>query len=103
TVTFPLDVDPPSIRGASAPGPGESGSVSGLELTGASVTVTYEDGTSQTSSLFRNAGSLGQAQIRLDGTSRPTPSLAVVGIASTPATVSQLNHVIRVSGTPGAS
>ena len=103
TLTFSLDVDPTSIRGASAPGPGESGSVSGLELTGASVTVTYEDGTSQTGSLFRTAGSLGQSQIRLDGTSRPTPSLAVVGIASTPATVSQLNHVIRVSGTPGAS
>ena len=34
TLQFGLDIDPVSIKGGSAPGPNEAGSVSGLELTG---------------------------------------------------------------------
>ena len=36
---FSLDIDPTSIKGGSAPGPAESGSVGGLELVGATVTA----------------------------------------------------------------
>jgi hypothetical protein len=77
--------------------------VSGLELTAASVTVTYEDGTAQTGRLYRTSGSLGQSELRLAGTERPTPSLAVVGVPSTPAVVTQAAQTVRVTGPAGAS
>jgi Malectin domain/Transmembrane protein 131-like N-terminal len=102
TLTFSVDVDPTSIKGSAQPGPGESGSVSGLELTGAAVTVTYEDGTSQSGRLFRSPGSLGQSQARLDGVARPATGMAVVGL-TTPATVTQPAQVVRVTGPAGAS
>jgi hypothetical protein len=77
--------------------------VSGLELSAASVTVTYEDGTAQTGRLFRTPGSLGQSEVRLAGTARPTPSLAIVGVPSTPVVVTQAAQTVRVTGPAGAS
>jgi hypothetical protein len=101
-LTFSLDIDPTSIKGSAQPGPGESGSVSGLELTAAAVTVTYEDGTSRSGRLFRTPGSLGQSEARIDGVARPAPGIAVVGV-TTPATASQPAQAVRVTGPAGAS
>ncbi|MEL6166425.1 MAG: hypothetical protein AAFR37_22675 [Cyanobacteria bacterium J06628_3] len=42
TFTFSADVDPTSVRGLPQPGPQDSGSVSGLELIGSEVTVTFD-------------------------------------------------------------
>jgi hypothetical protein len=103
TLTFSVDIDPTSIKGTGPPGPGESGSVSGLELTAGTVTVTYEDGASETGRLYRTPGSLGESGVRLDGTGRAVPSLSVVGVPSTPATVTQPGQTVRVSGPAGAS
>ncbi len=103
TLTFSADVDPTSIRGSGPPGPGEAGSVSGLELTGATVTVTYEDGTSEAGRLFRSPGSLGESRVRLDGVGRAVPTLAVVGVASIPATITEPAQTVRVAGPAGAS
>jgi Malectin domain/Cep192 domain 4 len=103
TLTFSVDVDPTSIRGSGPPGPGESGSVSGLELTGATVTITYEDGTSESGRLFRSPGSLGESRVRLDGTGRAVPSLDLVGVGPTPVTVADPAQTVRVTGPAGAS
>jgi hypothetical protein len=103
TLTFSVDIDPTTIKGTGPPGPGESGSVSGLELTAAKVTVIYEDGSAETGRLFRSPGSLGQSQVRLDGTGRPTPSLEVVGVAATPATVGEPAQTVRVMAPAGAT
>jgi hypothetical protein len=103
TLAFSVDIDPTSIKGTGPPGPGEAGSVSGLELAAATVTVTYEDGTAETGRLYRTPGSLGESQVRLDGAGRPAPSVAVVGVPSTPATVTQPAQTIRVTGPAGAS
>jgi Malectin domain/Abnormal spindle-like microcephaly-assoc'd, ASPM-SPD-2-Hydin len=103
TLAFSADIDPTSIRGAGPPGPGESGSVSGLELSAATVTVTYEDGTSETGRLFRTPGSLGESRLRLDGVVRAAPSLALVGVASLPATVTNPAQTVRITGPPGAA
>ena len=42
--TFSLDVDPTSIRGSNQPGPAQSGAVSGLELAGTTVMLSFDDG-----------------------------------------------------------
>lgn len=103
TVAFSVDIDPTSIRGSSPPGPGEAGSVSGLELAGAQVTVTYDDGIAHTGRLYRAPGSLGQSQVRLTGVERAAPTIAVVGVPSTPASVTGAAQTVRVTGPAGAS
>ena len=51
-IVFQVDVDPTSIEGAA--GAGGAGSVSGLELAGATITVTFDDGTTLTEALFQD-------------------------------------------------
>ncbi|SLN32397.1 Hemolysin, chromosomal [Roseivivax jejudonensis] len=56
---FSVDVDPASIEGGATTG--FAGSVSGLELAGSEVTVTFSDGTTQTGELFAdNTGTEGE-------------------------------------------
>ncbi len=98
TFSFSIDVDPTSIKGSSAPGPGESGSVSGLELSGATVTVTFDDGSSYQAELFRTPESLSGATNIVAGGSLSTPGISVVGQSGLQAKVADLDHVIRVTG-----
>ncbi len=100
TFTFAVDCDPTSILGSSSPGPNESGSVSGLELAGAHVTVEFSDGSVFTNDLFRVAGSLDASQTRLDATMLDAPSVDVLGV-NEPGTVSGASHTVRVVGDPG--
>ena len=56
TFTFSVDMDPTSIKGVGAPGPNESGSVSGLELSGQKVTMDFDDGSTESGRSFRICG-----------------------------------------------
>jgi hypothetical protein len=67
------------------------------------VTVTYEDGTFAASRLFRTPGSLGESRVRLDGIGRAVPSVAVVGVPTNPATITEPAQTVRVSGPAGAA
>ncbi len=96
--TFSVDVDPNSIQGV--PGAGAAGAVSGYELVGATLTLTFSDGSTLVSSLYED-GSLGGSQAVVSAGAPATPTIAVVGIASAPATVSDLDQIVTVSGTPG--
>jgi len=100
---FSIDVDPNSIKGTSAPGPGESGSVSGLELVGSWIDVTFSNGLTHSVPLFRHPnGSLGGARAWVRSAAPPRPALEVVGIA-TPDTVSVATQTFRVHGPVGAT
>jgi len=99
--TFSIDVDPTSIQGASAPGPGESGSVSGLELTGTTVTVLFDDTTTLSARTFRLPGSASESKAIAEAGRPPAPTLSLVGVA-TPSAVTEPNQLVRVTGTPGA-
>jgi hypothetical protein len=104
TFSFSVDVDPTTIKGTEAPGPGESGSVSGLELTGALVEATFTGGGVLTARLLRSPASTSGSQVTAPPqVALPAPVLAVPGVASVPATVPSAGQTIRVGGPPGAS
>ncbi len=95
---FTTDVDPNSIQGV--PGAGAAGAVSGYELTGATVTITFSDGSVITSSLYED-GSPGGSQAVVAPTAPSTPSISVVGVGTGQATVGSLNQTVTVTGIPG--
>ncbi|SHL05998.1 malectin domain-containing carbohydrate-binding protein [Rhodothermus profundi] len=102
--TFSIDVDPNSIKGTSQPGPGGSGSVSGLELVGSEVEITFSNGLTHRVPLFRHPnGSLGGARAWVRSAAPPRPRLEVVGLASLPTTVNDPNQIFRVYGPVGAT
>ena len=100
TFGFSLDVDPNNIKGTSAPGPNESGSVSGLEVSGATVTVTFEDGTFVVAEPFRTENSVSASEGPAADGLPQKPGLAVLGVAGLKATVDELSQMVRVSGSP---
>ncbi|MDS0295603.1 malectin domain-containing carbohydrate-binding protein [Halogeometricum luteum] len=108
TATFWVDNDPTSIKGATV-GSQEAGPVSGLELARATVTVTYEDGTTQTTQLMGD-GSVGGATAVVTGDEAPAPSVGAQGVSldssvlddyHSGATVSQADQTVTVTGQPG--
>jgi hypothetical protein len=101
TFGFATDADPTSIRGTSGQGGNSAGSVSGLELVGATIQVTFSNGTTRTGELFRQPGSSGGAEVRLGASPPATPGLTAVGLTS-PATVSSASQTLRVTGAEGA-
>jgi len=99
---FSVDVDPTTINGSAPPGPEDSGSISGLELVGTTMTVVFDDGASWKRQLFREPGSITGGIIDAMPTALPRPQLEVVGL-STPTTTTNANQTVRVSGPVGAS
>jgi hypothetical protein len=109
TFAFSTDIDPTSIKNAD--GTGAAGSVSGLELAGATVTVEYADGTTQTTQLFGD-GSDGGSQATAKSDLPSAPSLGVEGVSLDSgaldsqhgaATVSSADQTVTVSGPAGAT
>lgn len=82
TLTFSADIDPTSVKGVAGPGPFHAASVSGLELIGATITVTFDDGSVRK---IRNAGITGTPNTNktsvgvLASGGLPTPALWVPG------------------------
>ncbi|MBA3482486.1 MAG: hypothetical protein H0T51_11780, partial [Pirellulales bacterium] len=108
TFTFHLDIDPTSVKGSAAPGPAGASSISGLELSGATVTVQFEDGGSMTGQLFAlDEGAefyKVHAEIVLNEAALPAaPSLLAVGVGTAPAIVGSAAQTIRIAGPVGAS
>ena len=96
---FTVDIDPNSIKGV--PGAGGAGAVSGFELIGATITITFSDGSTVVSSLYED-GSLGGGQAVVAPNALATPSISAVGIPVSPSCVETANQIIEVSGTVGA-
>lgn len=103
---FSVDVDPTSIRGTGAPGPGESGSVGGLELVGATVTATFDNGETFTGQVFRmaeqgahGANHSGAVAVVRSGLP-PRPQIALNGVTP-PTNVAATDQTVRVSGPVG--
>ena len=102
TFSFSIDVDPTSIKGVAPPGPNESGSVSGLELVGATVTIVFDDGTKQAAQLYRIGSSLGSSENTLLTDTTSPPLVELVGTPYSPTGVTgSLTHTARVSAPAG--
>jgi hypothetical protein len=95
---FSVDVDPNSIKGVGAPGPNESGSVSGIELIGSTVSVFFEDGASLVHQTFRIPGSNSGSEARLRTDLPPPPQIYLISAPPPPATVSDANQITRING-----
>jgi hypothetical protein len=97
TIAFGLDVDPVSIKGGASPGPNESGSVSGLELAGSTVTVTFDTGEIWTVQLYRTQPDSDSNATNLVRNALPNaPSIEMVGITSQ-SVVANPNQTILVT------
>ncbi|MCW1923658.1 malectin domain-containing carbohydrate-binding protein [Luteolibacter arcticus] len=103
-MTFSADIDPTNVKGAPGPGPDHAASVSGLELIGATITVTFDDDTTR---VVRMGGVPGHSnknlmsQGVLSASNLATPVISVTGKAS-PFTLNA-NPTVRVTGPAGAS
>ena len=94
---FSIDVDPTSIRGVNAPGPHESGSVSGLELVGTTVTISYENGPILTGTVTRQSQSQGGGEALIRAHLPTAPIASIIG-QTVPTTVSDPHQLLLVSG-----
>jgi hypothetical protein len=101
---FTTDVDPNSIQGV--PGAGNAGAVSGYELTGSTVTVTFSNGETVTGSLFED-GSLGGSQAVIESAAPAAPTIEVLGAGADESTLNgtqvtvSADPTVRVTGTGG--
>lgn len=96
TFSFSLDVDPTSIRGVAAPGPFEAGSVSGLELVGATVTVTFADTTQLTGQTYRLPNSVGGSEAVMRSNLPQAPLVQVVGVSGSTAVVTDAQQILEI-------
>lgn len=95
---FAADVDPVSIKGATSPGPNQSGSVSGLELAGTTVTVVFDNGQTQQAQLYRTQQNNPGSSRNMARSQLPaTPAVEMLNIVNK-TTLSESNQKIRVSG-----
>ncbi|CUH42207.1 Ig-like domain-containing protein [Ruegeria atlantica] len=87
TVTFSIDMDPNSIAGAGktlldagASLGWDTGGISGAELIGATVTVTYSDGSTSTGNLISAGNDAGSYTVSSQATPGLAPTLTVNGL-----------------------
>ncbi|WP_442485363.1 malectin domain-containing carbohydrate-binding protein [Aeoliella sp. SH292] len=105
--TFHTDVDPTTAKGSVPPGPSNAADISGLELSGATVNIVFDDGTLLTGQLFAlpEGMSFYQSHSEVVLTETPSaaaPSISVLGI-NTPSIVTSATQTIRVTGPAGAA
>jgi hypothetical protein len=102
TFGFAADADPTSIRGTTGQGGDSTGSVSGLELTGADVTIWFDDGTQTFGETFRRPNSSSGSENVIKANPPPAPTIAALGVQA-PATVASSAQTMRVTGPVGAA
>ena len=100
TVKFSVDIDPFNIKNSGING--DAGSISGFELTGTRVTITYSDGSTQVTEIFGD-GSAGGGEASWSGAPAAAPTLALGGRTSGEVSVADAAQTIQVTGAPNAT
>ncbi len=99
---FSIDIDPTTIKGTNSPGPGESGSVSGLELIGATITVSFSDGNTISAHLFHRENSDSGSEAIVHASAPAAPTIAIPGV-TTPTTLFSAAQNIQVNAPAGST
>ena len=99
--SFSLDVDPTSIQGTSAPGPSNAGYVSGIELTGAEISIAYSGCATHKSQLFSISGDVEGAENTIKETLPATPNLSITGLTGPDETVYTASQTAHITGPAG--
>ncbi|MEO0644830.1 MAG: DUF4347 domain-containing protein [Cyanobacteria bacterium J06650_10] len=102
TLTFSVDMDPTSTKGTQGPGPNHAASVSGFELTGATVTIKFSDGTVLQGQNYRVPNDDTASQVTLKSALPAAPTVEVLGVAGSTAAVTEASQTVRVAGPVGA-
>jgi len=100
-MSFSVDIDPTSMEGLNGPGPGDAGSISGLELAGATVTVTFDDGSVAVNQLFSDDSQAGAVSV-VEAPLPAAPSILMTGLSS-PSTTNVANQTVEISGPPNGT
>jgi hypothetical protein len=103
SLSFSIDIDPTSIKGVPAPGPQDSGSISGAELTGSLVTVYFSDGTVQTLPLFKVPGNNLNSTAVFAPQGLVKPLLEILNQNTSPSLVTSANQTARVFAPNGSN
>ena len=99
---FAIDIDPTSTQGTTGHPPPHQASVSGAELHGAKVTVSFSDGSTQTTDVGRDPGSNWKGTATLKGGLPGPVAIARPNNAVSPAKVPTVGQSVVVSGPAGA-
>jgi|GEM_PF-6419179 len=99
---FAIDVDPTSIQGDGG-SPQNAGEISGWEISGATVTVNYNDGTSTVSRLSPIAGSQTGSLSDTRSGAPAAPGLELVGIGAQPNIVAPNLQTARITAPAGST
>lgn len=102
TLGYRVDTDPNSIKGTPKPGPNGTGHISGFELSGSVVTVTFSNGATRVNELFPADGNQGGSRVTVDAARAAAPTIEMLGVGNDPAIVDDTAQTIRVSGPAGA-
>ncbi|MFC5973466.1 malectin domain-containing carbohydrate-binding protein [Halomarina salina] len=111
TLLFGSDGDPTSIKGSGDAQQTEAGPVSGAELAGATITVQFADGTTETIRTFGD-GSAGGSTVVTSADQSTAPTLDVQNVQldsnaldarHSAATVSETSQTLTLSGPAGAT
>lgn len=101
TLKFSLDTDPTSTKGAKQDTSKHFGSISGLELVGATATVEFADNTNLQGQFYRIPDSNTGSQVTLTDSIITSPSIEIVGFDAA-TVVTDADQTIKVTGTPGS-
>ena len=97
---FTTDVDPNNIQGVS--GAGDAGAVSGFELAGTKVTITFDNGLVLSGSMFEDGSLGGSTTIGAQAANVPNMPVLSTANGTDPQTVNTTNQTITVTGDPGS-
>ncbi len=97
-LAFSADIDPSRLV-ASDPSAGPQGKMSGLELTGSLVTVTYADGSTHSGEIFGD-GTQSGGLLLLAGNLLAAPSIVVQGTTAGTGTLNDNDATISIAGGP---
>ena len=100
--TFSADVDPLSLDGSNTNQATDF--ISGLEMSGTTVSITFSNGDIRTVQTFRTIDSQGGSQNSATGEATlAQPTISAIGFPDNQATVTDPEQVIRVEGPVGAT